>query len=1164
MEALPLNGLCVPARIVKSKGESFMMKNHGLRRIFSLFLAVFMVCALLPTAAFAEDTTETESAVTEAPQLEAPQEPKQEEAKTFTVTYTDGADGAAFADQVYGNLTSGTATPAFNGAPAREGYTFQGWNPAVAETVTEDVTYTAKWEEAVQAAVQSTENGSQKVVTYKSSKDDSRIDYDEDVSIRNSGRTPMVFYIIYHANYPGGGQYIVQYTVSGVNNPGTNGYTVSSDKFKTYAACGFAPTGYEPSTNGSTWYTNPECTNKASDSIHVGTFQKLHFYASWKEKSAPETQYTFTLNYDANEGTGAPASANHSEKSAKDTLSHTFTVSDTEPTRENYTFKGWSTEKDGTAEYYAGNDYALTATKGNPSVSATLYAVWEENAPVKPDAPDKDWVIEKYKDVTVECVNTVANHGSKNYDLEADSILPFGEVEDGATAGTYTCVVTISAASYVNKFNAEKGDHDSINPTVSMQLLYYSGEWHAPSSDEFPIIPIVFKVKCDTKPEPTTPGEGDLEGIDLVEIVCDRNAHDTKTYSVIAGSCEFGKVDKSGDAYTCDVIINAQKYVDRYNEDVTGITHTLVGESSVRLTLRWDAEKQTWSPMTDTPVTFEVTCPPAAPSHDQLQELIGKIKVNCTNGTASHTPKSEEYDLKEDSYTPGTVEGDAENGYTYTITIKSEEYVKDFDTTTRATHTPKTGEATVILEYNGKEQVWTVKTELPVTFNVACEKEPYTPGGDEVKQLLGNGAVQIICTNEPSGHGTASYRLIDGTFEVRRNGRFCEVVIKSSNEYVAQFNTDVGVAQGTHASDAKTPDKTTINLKWVDGEWKVVDAPAKYYVLCETETAPGAPKATELGNIVKVTCTTKTAHGTEAYPLTAGDFSIGNVTGNAKDGYTCTITAKAAKYVASYVGAKGAHTYTGSESKSVTLSWNAAANKWDVPEGTAITFEVTCKDEVVKPEKPTFEELPEISVIIDCGTTGEHKDAKFALMTKSYEISDVINLGNTYTCTLTVKAEKYVDEYSSNLYRVGKHELDDAAGKDIILNWNGQKWVAEKDSVTFHVKCKLHTVTYEDGAKGKAFKTQEYKDLAYGVDTPKFNGTPKRTGYTFTGWSPKVTDTVTKDVTYVAQWKSTKNGKDNVPKTGDGQMVMILGSVLMFSFCGAAAVCVYDRKRKQG
>ena len=109
---------------------------------------------------------------------------------------------------------------------------------------------------------------------------------------------------------------------------------------------------------------------------------------------------------------------------------------------------------------------------------------------------------------------------------------------------------------------------------------------------------------------------------------------------------------------------------------------------------------------------------------------------------------------------------------------------------------------------------------------------------------------------------------------------------------------------------------------------------------------------------------------------------------------------------------------------------------------------------------------------------------------------------------------------------------------------------------------RVNVIYAGDGVKGKAFKDQVYSDLEAGTDTPKFDGKPTRKGYTFTGWSPKVTDTVTKDVTYVAQWKSVKNGKDNIPKTGDSEIVMVLGSVLLFSFCGAAAVSVYDRKRK--
>lgn len=66
---------------------------------------------------------------------------------TFTVTYTDGVDGEeVFADQVYSDLRKDSTTPAFNGTPTRTGYTFAGWEPEVAATVTQTVTYVAKWE----------------------------------------------------------------------------------------------------------------------------------------------------------------------------------------------------------------------------------------------------------------------------------------------------------------------------------------------------------------------------------------------------------------------------------------------------------------------------------------------------------------------------------------------------------------------------------------------------------------------------------------------------------------------------------------------------------------------------------------------------------------------------------------------------------------------------------------------------------------------------------------------------------------------------------------------------------------------------------------------------------------------------------------------------------
>ena len=63
----------------------------------------------------------------------------------YTVTYTDGVDNEeVFKDQTY-TVEYGKATPAFNGTPTREGYTFAGWKPAVAEYVTGNATYEATW-----------------------------------------------------------------------------------------------------------------------------------------------------------------------------------------------------------------------------------------------------------------------------------------------------------------------------------------------------------------------------------------------------------------------------------------------------------------------------------------------------------------------------------------------------------------------------------------------------------------------------------------------------------------------------------------------------------------------------------------------------------------------------------------------------------------------------------------------------------------------------------------------------------------------------------------------------------------------------------------------------------------------------------------------------------
>ena len=63
----------------------------------------------------------------------------------YTVTYVPG-DHGAFDSQSYNKQHYGDKTPAFDGETTGEpGWTFAGWTPDVAGTVTGDATYTAKW-----------------------------------------------------------------------------------------------------------------------------------------------------------------------------------------------------------------------------------------------------------------------------------------------------------------------------------------------------------------------------------------------------------------------------------------------------------------------------------------------------------------------------------------------------------------------------------------------------------------------------------------------------------------------------------------------------------------------------------------------------------------------------------------------------------------------------------------------------------------------------------------------------------------------------------------------------------------------------------------------------------------------------------------------------------
>lgn len=79
-----------------------------------------------------------------------------------------------------------------------------------------------------------------------------------------------------------------------------------------------------------------------------------------------------------------------------------------------------------------------------------------------------------------------------------------------------------------------------------------------------------------------------------------------------------------------------------------------------------------------------------------------------------------------------------------------------------------------------------------------------------------------------------------------------------------------------------------------------------------------------------------------------------------------------------------------------------------------------------------------------------------------------------------------------------------------------------------------YTVTYTDGiADEEIFADQVSKGLLSGMKTPAFDGEPKRDGYQFTGWTPTISETVTKDVVYTATWEKVESTVVNPTENED-------------------------------
>ena len=148
-------------------------------------------------------------------------------------------------------------------------------------------------------------------------------------------------------------QWAVSYNANG-------GSGAPASQTKTYGS-NLTLSSTKPTRTGYTflgWSTDKNATSATYQSSGSYTSNSgAILYAVWKKN-------TYTVSYNANGGSGAPASQTK-------TYGATLTLSSTKPTRTNYNFKGWSKDKNAaTPTYSAGGVYT-------EDTAVTLYAVWE-------------------------------------------------------------------------------------------------------------------------------------------------------------------------------------------------------------------------------------------------------------------------------------------------------------------------------------------------------------------------------------------------------------------------------------------------------------------------------------------------------------------------------------------------------------------------------------------------------------------------------------------------------------------------------------------------------------------------------------------------------------------------------------------------------------------
>ena len=530
----------------------------------------------------------------------------------------------------------------------------------------------------------------------------------------------------------------------------------------------------------------------------------------------------FELKYDANGGTGAPAS--QTRTAAHPTVNRvTFTVPNQTPSKEGYTFKGWADSATATTAQYQPGDTVDVKHENSPK---TVYAVWEGSDPIP--VPSYDDLKSAIGKIQVKDVST-PSCGTENYDLiDNTQSEPFNWTKTARLDQPGKYDVTIKTAPYVAKYNSEKSKTHELNnanqTTLKLVISYENNTWKL--DDGLRVIEVKHSEQTPPTDKPDKPTKNDVTGV-VVDIVCvtTTGTHDTVQYPLghpTDAQHTIGEVVSDGaGGYICPVTVRTAWFVQQASNLVWKVQHTPTAQT-ITFNLTYDKNSKTWVKPAANPrieATHEVT-PPTKPT-----ALDGSFAIVCKNNEATHAYKAD-YIATPRQYTISDVQKD-EQGYYVTATVTVAPNLAAYNNDTRVEHRlvdEQDATLTITFRYDTEatgdgNRKWQQQGDLPVV-EVICK--PKAPTADELKKL--DMAVQVKCVVDAAQQHTDAYGLLgeyDEDYfvgEPRKDGDdwLCDISY-DPELYVAAFNKTFPNPKHVQNDEKIVP----VTLIWAGGSWQI-------------------------------------------------------------------------------------------------------------------------------------------------------------------------------------------------------------------------------------------------------------------------------------------------------------------------------------------------------